>query len=113
MGSDGIGPQGLSSSRLKAPSVHTHAQPLKRRGLVGVCFAEPASARRIHPPAFGRPPSPRGDAFPAKSGRGSRQGGVSWWKRPAGPDLLKAQGFVRAYVHYPPRRRRRIIFPDN
>ena len=24
--------------------------------LTSVCFAEPASARRIHPPAFGRPP---------------------------------------------------------
>jgi hypothetical protein len=25
------------------------------------CFAAPASSRRIHPPAFGRPPSQRGN----------------------------------------------------
>ena len=42
-------------------------------------------------------------------GRGSRQGGVSWWKRPAGPDLLKAQCPARAHVHCPPRRRRENV----
>ena len=28
-----------------------------------ICFAEPASSRRIHPPPFGPPPSPRGHMF--------------------------------------------------
>ena len=27
------------------------------------CFAEPASTRRIHPPAFGRPPFSKGGRF--------------------------------------------------
>ena len=38
--------------------------------LTFVCFAEPASARRIHPPAFGLPPfGPKGRRFDGQAKR--------------------------------------------
>ena len=47
------------------------------------CFAAPASARRIHPPAFGRPPSPRGNLLPIFSIVGVIHRNAGLWRRAA------------------------------
>ncbi|XOQ31825.1 MAG: hypothetical protein ACFWUL_04675 [Dialister sp.] len=57
-----ICPQGLASfpesQQLTAGSPHTFTHAASHKN-----SSDPASSRRIHPPAFGRPPSPRGNAF--------------------------------------------------
>jgi hypothetical protein len=57
-----ICPQGLASfpesQQLTAGSPHTFTHAASHKN-----SSDPASSRWIHPPAFGRPPSPRGNAF--------------------------------------------------